>query len=40
MKRVGYVCTGANNKWEEDHPDLSYNILGPQTPFSTGWLFR
>jgi hypothetical protein len=38
MKVFGYVCAGANNKWEEDHPDLCYGMNGPQIPFTTQYL--
>src|SRR3989339_571902 len=35
MKVFGYFCVGANNKWEEDHPDLCYQMDGQQIPFTT-----
>ncbi|QGY43457.1 family 10 glycosylhydrolase [Maribellus comscasis] len=34
MKVFGYFCVGANNKWEEDHPDLCYGMNGQQIPFT------
>ncbi|MHB1177379.1 MAG: family 10 glycosylhydrolase [Daejeonella sp.] len=38
MKVFGYFCVGANNKWEEDHPDLSYRMGGQQIPFTTQYI--
>jgi hypothetical protein len=38
MKVFGYFCVGANNKWEEDHPDLCYRMDGQQIPFTTQYL--
>jgi hypothetical protein len=38
MKVFGYFCVGANNKWEEDHPDLCYQMNGQQIPFTTQYL--
>ena len=38
MKVIGYFCVGANNKWEEDHPDLCYQMDGQQIPFTTQYL--
>lgn len=35
MKVFGYFCVGANNKWEDDHPDLCYRQDGQQIPFTT-----
>jgi hypothetical protein len=35
MKVFGYFCVGANNKWEQDHPDLCYGMDGQQIPFTT-----
>ena len=38
MKVFGYFCVGANNKWEEDHPDLCYRMNGQQIPFTTQYI--
>lgn len=38
MKIFGYFCAGANNRWEELHPDLSYQMDGQQIPFTTKYL--
>lgn len=38
MKIFGYFCVGANNKWEEDHPDLCYQMDGQQIPFTTQYI--
>ena len=38
MKVFGYFCVGANNKWEEDHPDLCYQMDGQQIPFTTQYI--
>jgi len=38
IKVVAYFCVGANNKWEEDHPDLCYQMDGQQIPFTTQYL--
>jgi hypothetical protein len=38
MKVFGYFCVGANNKWEEDHPDLCYQMSGQQIPYTTQYL--
>lgn len=38
MKVFGYFCVGANNKWEEDHPDLCYRMDGQQIPFTTQYI--
>jgi hypothetical protein len=38
MKVFGYYCVGANNKWEEDHPDLCYRMNGQQIPFTTQYI--
>lgn len=38
MKVFGYFCVGANNKWEEDHPDLCYQIDGQQIPFTKQYI--
>lgn len=38
IKVFAYFCVGANNKWEEDHPDLVYHIDGPQIPFTTAYI--
>jgi hypothetical protein len=34
----GYFCVGANNKWEEDHPDLCYRQNGQQIPFTQQYI--
>ncbi len=38
MKVFGYFCVGANNKWEDDHPDLCYRMNGQQIPFTTQYI--
>ena len=38
MKVFGYFCVGANNKWEEDHPDLCYQMDGQQIPFTRKYI--
>lgn len=38
MKVIGYFCVGANNKWEEDHPDLCYQMDGQQIPFTRQYI--
>jgi hypothetical protein len=38
MKVFGYFCVGANNKWEEDHPDLCYQMDNQQIPFTTQYI--
>ena len=38
IKVMGYFCVGANNKWEEDHPDLCYQMNGQQIPFTTKYI--
>jgi len=38
MKVFGYFCVGANNKWEEDHPDLCYRMDGQQIPFTLQYI--
>lgn len=38
IKVFGYFCVGANNKWEKDHPDLSYQMDGQQIPLTTQYL--
>jgi hypothetical protein len=38
MKVIGYFCVGANNKWEEDHPDLCYRMDGMQIPLTRVYL--
>jgi hypothetical protein len=38
MEVIGYFCVGANNKWEEDHPDLCYQMDGQQIPFTTQYI--
>src|SRR5690606_30808720 len=34
MKVMAYFCVGANNKWEEDHPELTYRMDGQQIPLT------
>ncbi|MBW7892702.1 MAG: family 10 glycosylhydrolase, partial [Chitinophagaceae bacterium] len=38
MKVFAYFCVGANNKWEEDHPDLVYHADGQQIPFTKQYI--
>jgi hypothetical protein len=38
MKVFGYFCVGANNKWEQDHPDLCYRMDGLQIPLTQTYL--
>lgn len=38
MKVFGYFCVGANNKWEEDHPELCYQMNGQQIPYTTQYI--
>lgn len=38
MKVFGYFCVGANNKWEDDHPDLCYQMDGQQIPFTSQYI--
>ena len=38
IKVIGYFCVGANNKWEEDHPDLCYRTGGQQIPLTQVYL--
>jgi hypothetical protein len=38
IKVIGYFCVGANNKWEEDHPDLCYQMDGQQIPFTNKYI--
>ncbi|WP_111708285.1 alpha-amylase family protein [Lutibacter citreus] len=38
MKVFGYFCIGANNRWEELHPDQCYQTWGIQIPFTTEYL--
>lgn len=38
MTVIGYFCVGANNKWEEDHPDLCYQMDGQQIPFTNQYI--
>jgi hypothetical protein len=38
IKVIGYFCVGANNKWEEDHPDLCYCMAGQQIPLTQQYL--
>ncbi|MEN6453595.1 MAG: hypothetical protein ABFD10_04990 [Prolixibacteraceae bacterium] len=38
MNVFGYFCAGANNKWEEDHPELTYQMSGQQIPYTNQYL--
>ena len=38
MKVMAYFCVGANNKWDEDHPDLCYRTGGQQIPLTKQYL--
>jgi hypothetical protein len=38
IKVFGYFCIAANNKWEEDHPDLCYQMDGQQIPLTQVYL--
>ena len=39
IKVFGYFCAGANTKWGQDHPDLSYGIPSlPHIPYTTQYL--
>jgi hypothetical protein len=38
MKVFGYFCAGANNKWEDDYPDLTYQTSGQQIPYTNQYL--
>jgi hypothetical protein len=38
MKVIGYFCVAANNKWEDDHPDLCYRMDGQQIPLTQTYL--
>jgi hypothetical protein len=38
IKVIGYFCVGANNKWEEDNPDLCYQMDGQQIPLTRKYL--
>jgi hypothetical protein len=39
MMVFGYFCVGANTKWGQDHPDLSYGIpASPHSPLTTRYL--
>jgi hypothetical protein len=39
IKVFGYFCAGANTKWGQDHPDLSYGIPAiPHIPYTTQYL--
>jgi hypothetical protein len=38
MKVMAYFCIGANNKWEDDHPDLCYRADGMQIPLTRVYL--
>lgn len=38
MKVFGYFCIGANNKWEDDHPELTYQKSAQQIPYTNQYL--
>jgi hypothetical protein len=38
MKVFGYFCVGANNKWEEDHPNMCYQMNGQQIPLTSQYI--
>mgnify|MGYP006292733057 CR=1 FL=1 len=38
MNVFGYFCAGANNKWEDDHPELTYQMSGQQIPYTRKYL--
>ena len=40
MLVMGYFCVGANSKWGQDHPDLSYGVPGNchHIPFTDAYL--
>ena len=38
IKVFGYFCIGANNKWEEDYPDLCYQMDGQQIPLTQQYI--
>src|SRR5512140_3029161 len=39
MKVMGYFCAGANIRWSQEHPDLSYGAQGDQCiPFTDAYL--
>jgi len=38
IKVIGYFCVGANNRWEEEHPDLCYQMDGQQIPLTNQYL--
>jgi hypothetical protein len=38
IKIMAYFCVGANNKWEEDHPEFTYQMSGQQIPYTTKYL--
>ena len=38
MKVFGYFCAGANNKWEDDNPNLTYQMRGQQIPYTKQYL--
>ena len=39
IKIFGYFCAGANTKWGQDHPELSYGIPSlPHIPYTTEYI--
>jgi hypothetical protein len=39
MKVMGYFCVGANTRWGQEHPDLSYGFPAtPHIPFTKSYL--
>lgn len=39
MRVMGYLCVGANTRWGQEHPDLSYGTpSGMHIPFTTEYL--
>jgi alpha-L-fucosidase len=39
MRVMGYFCAGANTRWSQEHPDLSYGAQGDQCiPFTDAYL--
>lgn len=39
LRVLGYFCLGANTKWGQDHPDLSYGIpSAPHIPYTDEYL--
>ena len=38
MQVMGYFCVGANVRWSQEHPDLSYGIGGQTIPMTDAYL--